>query len=82
MNDTSHPETGILAWKARIVPVLGYGIALMLLAGAPAIVLASLVLAVLANDAGIVGPGLLGGAVLGAAGGLSLLGCLGRTGKR
>lgn len=73
---TTSSETSTFNRAARILPALKYGIALVLGLSGPALVLMSLALAVISGDARIIGPGLLAGALLGAAGGLGLIWCL------
>lgn len=68
--------------KARLLPGLNYIIAISLLLAGPALVAASLGLALLSGDAVIAGLGMLGGAVLGAAGALALMWCLARSQKK
>lgn len=75
MNDNTRAQ----AWRTRIVPGLSYAIAIGLMLTAPALVTGALVVAVIAGDASVAGLGFLAGAVLGAAGALALLWCLGRT---
>ena len=68
-------------WKARVLPGLSYLVAIGLTLTSPALMAGSLVLAVLAGDASIVGLGILGGALLGACGAMALLWCLASTGR-
>ncbi|BCX47692.1 hypothetical protein HAHE_16000 [Haloferula helveola] len=86
MNDTmnTEPTTPTATsctdkWKARILPGLSYAIAIGLTLAGPALMACALVLAVLAGSASVAGLGLLAGAVLGAAGAVSLLWCLSKS---
>jgi hypothetical protein len=76
MTNTMTTETINLPWRKRILPGLSYLIALTLTIGGPALVATSLVLAFITDEAGIIGLGLLGGAIMGASGALALLRCL------
>jgi hypothetical protein len=76
MTNTMTTEAITSAWSARILPGLSYAIALTLTLAGPALVASSLVLAFITNEAGIIGLGLLGGAIMGASGALALLWCL------
>ncbi|MEP4077789.1 hypothetical protein [Haloferula sp.] len=69
-------ETSTTPWTARILPGISYAIAFTLTLGGPALVASSLLLAFITKDAGIIGLGLLGGAIMGACGALALLWCL------
>ena len=76
MTNTMTTETITRPWTARILPGLSYAIALTLTLAGPALVASSLVLAFITKEAGIIGLGLLGGAIMGACGALALLWCL------
>ena len=69
-------ETITQPLTARILPGLSYAVALTLTLGGPALVASSLVLAFITKEPGIIGLGLLGGAIMGACGALALLWCL------
>ena len=74
-------ENKVDVWKDRVLPGLSYLVAIGLTLASPALMAGSLVLAVLSGDAGVVGLGLLAGAVLGATGAVTLLWCLASTGR-
>ncbi|MFC7337413.1 hypothetical protein ACFQY0_09525 [Haloferula chungangensis] len=76
--NTMTTETIIHPWASRILPGLSYAIALTLTLGGPALVASSLVLAFITREPGIIGLGLLGGAIMGASGALALVWCLRR----
>lgn len=76
MTNTMTTEAIKPTWSARILPALSYAIALTLTLAGPALVASSLVLAFITKEAGIIGLGLLGGAIMGACGALALLWCL------
>lgn len=78
MTNTMTTETITTPWTARILPGLSYAIALTLTLAGPALVASSLVLAFITKEAGIIGLGLLGGAIMGACGALALLWCMRR----
>lgn len=69
-------ETIIRPWANRILPGLSYAVALTLALGGPALVASSLVLAFITKEPGIIGLGLLGGAIMGVSGALALVWCL------
>ena len=76
MTNTMSTELSTIPWTARILPGLSYAIALILTLAGPALVASSLVLALITKEAGIIGLGLLGGAIMGACGALALLWCM------
>ena len=78
MTNTMTTEISTQPWTARILPGLSYIVALVLTLAGPALVGSSLVLAFITKEPGIIGLGMLGGAIMGAAGALALLWCMRR----
>lgn len=65
----------------RILPGLGYGIAILLVLAGPAAVAAGMALAYLTGEAVIIAAGLQAGALMGAVGAVAVLWCLKKTGR-
>ena len=72
-------ETTKTRMVARILPGLGYGIAILLVLAGPAAVAAGMVLAHVTGEAVIIAAGLQAGALMGGAGAVAVLWCLRRS---